>query len=88
MSSSLYSTSFEKDVRNCVDGFLEEINKSKLAMQAYLSDSIKLVFENELKSLDRTFLDFRTVTYIDESKIPKLAEKIKAIENSIESEAV
>jgi len=86
LSESLYSGSLERDVKSCIDEFLEEIDKSKNAMKIYLTENVKDTFNNELKSLDRTFLDFRKTTYIDEDKIPLLAEKVKALEDSFGSE--
>jgi hypothetical protein len=88
LGESLNSGSFEKDVQACINEFVEEISKSKLSMQTHLTESIKLTFENELKSLDRTFLDFRRITYIDEDKIPKLAAKLRELEDLIKHEVV
>ena len=83
LSASLYSGKLESDVRACVEEFKSEIYKSKTAMQSHITESVNLIFENELKSLDRTFLELRKTTYIDEDKIPLLAAKIEALENEV-----
>ena len=83
LSAAIYSDSLKKDVDACVDKFTKEISKSKHAMQKHIAESIKIIFENELKSTDRAFLEFRKTTYIDEDKIPKLAAKLHEIESEV-----
>ena len=87
LSDSLYSSALEKNTQTCIDEFLREIDKSKLSMQTHLNESITTIFESELKSLDTTFLDFRKATYIDEQRIPKLAEKLASVEKAAEAAA-
>lgn len=83
LSTAIYSGKMEADVQSCINEFMSEIDKSKLSMQAHITDSVQIIFENELKSLDRTFLEFRKATYIDENKIPKLAERLHEIEGEV-----
>lgn len=85
LSAAIYSSSLEKDVQACINEFKDEIHKSKLAMQGHITESITLIFDNELKSLDRTFLEFRKTAYIDEDKIPKLADKMLQLEREVEA---
>ncbi len=83
LSAAIYSDSFEKDVQACIKEFTDEINKSKLAMQEHITESIKLIFDNELKSLDRTFLEFRRATYIDQDRVPQIAERLEKLEKEV-----
>jgi len=73
----------EKEVKACIDEFTAEIHRSKLAMQSHITESITLVFENELSLLDRTFVDFRKVTHIDQNNIPKIEAKLQALEMEV-----
>jgi len=52
-------------------------------MQSHITESITLVFENELSLLDRTFVDFRKVTHIDQNNIPKIEAKLQALEMEV-----
>ena len=83
LSKEIYSGELEENVRLCIEEYKGEINKSKLAMQTHITEGVTRVFDNELKSLDRTFLEFRRATYIDENKIPKLEAKLQEIESEV-----
>ena len=85
LSAAMYSSRLEQDVKAAVNEFKSEIYNSKIAMQRQITERIKEIFENELKSLDRTFLDFRKVTYIDENKIPKISEIVNELEKVVVS---
>ena len=83
LSSALHSGNLEKEVAACVEEFKLQIQQSKLAMQRHITENVQLIFDNELKSLDRTFLEFRKTTYIEEDKMPQLASKLGAIESEV-----
>ena len=87
LSNALYSGSMEKEVASCIEEFKYEINQSKLATQAHITENIKLIFDNEMKSLDRTFLDLRKITYLDEAEILKLETKLNHITSEVEQNA-
>lgn len=83
LSSAMHSGNLEKEVARCVEEFKLEIQNSKYAMQRHITESIRLIFDNELRSLDRTFLEFRKTTYLDEDKMPLLVAKFEAIKSEV-----
>ena len=85
LSAAMFSDQLEENVRLCIEEYRGEINTSKLAMQTHITEGVTRLFDNELKSLDTTFLDFRRATYIDENKIPKLEAKLREIESEAAS---
>jgi hypothetical protein len=83
LSSSVFGIGMEKKVRESQKKFIAEVDRSALEMKDQLKQSIFALFEQEFKSLEQNFYQFRTATYIDVNKTLELKEKFNSLEREL-----
>ena len=68
-SKIIFKSNLNKKIRNSITEFKEDIEKSKLTMKKNMEAMIREFYINELDNIEKTFLGFRKMTYLDEEKI-------------------
>lgn len=69
----------EVRVREAVEEFRTEVSATKGQMTAQIMETIEAIFQRELDSTDKTFLDFRKSVNIDSRNIPALEDRMQQI---------
>jgi len=75
-----FNDAMMKKVDQHREKFSADIETIKQEVDNQLSKSVTLVFDDELRNMDRTFMKFRALTNIDEKKLPYLQEKLETVE--------
>lgn len=77
-----YEEALLKEVEKCKETFNTEVENTKVSMKEQLFNHIHELFNQELKSMEYHFLEFRKSTYVEDSSLPKLKEKLEILERN------
>ena len=84
-SEKVFEKNLLNEVNSCIDTFNSEVESAKIEVKKQISGFITQLFENELKSMERNFLQFRSSAYLEEDKLPKLKSQIEYLEKGIQN---
>lgn len=87
IAEKIYGANMEKNVKVYVDEFNQEVKKTKDEMQVLLTQNTLGMFEEEQQKIEKSFLELRKVTYIDEKNIPSIEEKVESLKEEIKKYA-
>lgn len=73
----------EKQVREAVAMFKEEVSQIKSEMTLRILDTVDRMFRQEIESADKAFAEFRISVNIDGRNVPLLEEKMRLIQGYI-----
>lgn len=84
LAEKFFDGSLVKNTQACVDEFKEKLAATRIEMENQVTARLDELFENEFRSLDKNFLQFRTATNIDAQNIPLLEEKLQKMDDILE----
>jgi hypothetical protein len=85
MGEVIYSAQMEQQVQLCIDKFCVDVENSRLEIRDKLETDIFELFSNELKFMERSFLEFRLSTHVDSEKLPVLERQLLELKNEANS---
>lgn len=74
----------EENTRNCIEDYKAEVANTRKVMTQQVTMQVTELFENEVKTIDSCFAEFRMSVNIDEKRLPILEEKMLQIEKLLE----
>lgn len=81
-----FNDAMMKKVDQHREKFSADIETIKQEVDNELSKSVTLVFDDELRNMDRTFMKFRALTHIDEKNLPYLQKRLETVEILLETQ--
>lgn len=85
LADNIYAPNMMKEVEKAVKSFDLKIEDAKIIMKEQLTEFIVQMFDNELKNMEKNFMEFRMTTYLDDNKLPELRANLGYLEKSIKN---